>query len=139
MVYFWLGIVVFLGFIEIATVNLVSIWFVVSGLVAMIVSFFTDSFLIQFSVFVILGVILMVTTRKSLKKIFNHKEKTNLDRIIGTKGTVTETIQKDGIGEVKVDGKRWSAIANTEIEEGSLVKILEINGVKLKVEKWEEK
>jgi membrane-bound serine protease (ClpP class) len=81
----------------------------------------------------------MITSRKSLKKIFNQKEKTNLDRIIGTKGHVTETIEENGIGEVKADGKRWSAIADTKIEQGTLVKILEINGVKLKVEKWEEK
>jgi membrane protein implicated in regulation of membrane protease activity len=139
MFYFWLVIVIFLGFLEAATVNLVSIWFIVSGLVALVVSFFTKNFIIQFGIFVILGLILMVTTRKSLQKMFSHKEKTNLDRIIGTKGIVTETIEKYGVGEVKVDGKRWSAIGDTKIEEGTLVKILEINGVKLKVEKWEEK
>lgn len=138
MFWVWLIIVVFLGFLEAITVNLVSIWFVASGIAAMIVSFFTDNFMIQFGVFVILGVILMITTRKSLTKMFVRSEKTNLDRIIGTKGKVTETIPKDGIGEVKADGKRWSAISDTEIEEGSIVKILKIDGVKLKVEKWKE-
>ena len=138
MFWVWLIIVVFLGILEATTVNLVSIWFVASGLVAMILSFFTDNVMIQFGVFVILGVILMITTRKYLNKLFGHKEKTNLDRVVGMKGRVTETIPKDGRGAVKVDGKVWTAYANEEIKEGSFVKILEINGVKLKVEKWKE-
>ena len=138
MFWVWLIIVVFLGILEATTVNLVSIWFVASGLVAMILSFFTDNVMIQFGVFVILGVILMITTRKTLNKLFGHKEKTNLDRVVGMKGRVTETIPKDGRGAVKVDGKVWTAYANEEIKEGNFVKILEINGVKLKVEKWKE-
>ena len=138
MFWVWLIIVVFLGILEATTVNLVSIWFVASGLVAMILSFFTDNVMIQFGVFVILGVILMITTRKYLNKLFGHKEKTNLDRVVGMKGRVTEFIPKDGRGAVKVDGKVWTAYANEEIKEGSFVKILEINGVKLKVENWKE-
>ena len=65
--------------------------------------------------------------------------KTNLDRIIGMKGLVTEDITKDNIGEVKVDGKKWSAYADTDISRGEPVRILSINSVKLKVEKWEDK
>lgn len=138
MFYFWLVIVIFLGILEAATVGLVSIWFVISGIVALILSFFTDNFVIQFAVFVILGVILMLTTRKTLTKYFSKEEKTNLDRVIGMKAIVTENIEKNKIGEVKVDGKKWSAIADEDIEEGSIVKILQINGVKLKVENWKE-
>lgn len=135
---FWLAVVVLLGFIEAITINLVSIWFVISGLVALGLSFITDSFMVQFGVFVILGIILMFTTRKNINNIVKTNEKTNLDRIIGTKGKVTETIDDDSIGEVKVDGKKWSAIAEERIEVGSAVRILAIDGVKLKVEKWEE-
>ena len=39
---FWLILVIVLSFVEIATVNLVSIWFVASGIVAMILSFFIE-------------------------------------------------------------------------------------------------
>lgn len=136
---FWLVVVVILGILEIMTINLVSIWFVISGVVSLVLSFFTDNFIIQFGVFVILGIILMITTRKGLSKFVSTGEKTNLDRIIGSKAYVTETIDKNSIGEVKADGKRWSAVANEKIEAGSIVKILAIDGVKLKVEKWEEK
>jgi len=138
MFYFWLGIVIILTIVEISTVNLVSIWFIISGLFALVTSFIFDSFLIQFAIFVVLGVILMLSTRRILEEKLVKKEKTNLDRIIGMKGVVTEAISDFNVGEVKVDGKRWSAISSTNLNVGEQVKILEINGVKVKVERWEE-
>ena len=51
---------------------------------------------------------------------------------------VSEKIEKDGIGEVKVLGKRWSAYSNKEIEVNRKIKVLSINGVKLKVEEIKE-
>ena len=50
------------------------------------------------------------------------------------KGIVTEEITKKKSGEVKVDGKRWTAISDKKIKVDSTVKVLEIDGVKLKVE-----
>ena len=138
MFYFWLGVVIFLGILEAITAGLVSIWFVISGIVALILSFFTDNFVIQFGVFVLLGVVLMVSTRKTLLKYFPKPEKTNLDRVVGMMGVITEDVEKNGIGEVKVDGKRWSCYADSEIKVGSTVKVLQIDGVKLKVESWKE-
>lgn len=138
MFYFWLCLIIFLGFIEAITINLVSIWFIVSGLLALLLSFVTDNFVIQFGVFVIIGILLMLTTRKGLEKKLVRKEKTNLDRIIGMKGVVTEHIDDLKIGEVRVDGKHWSATSKTPLEKGEVVKILKINGVKIEVERWEE-
>ncbi len=134
----WLIIIVILTFLEMITVGLTTIWFVFSGIVALVISFFTDNYLIQFGVFVILGVILLVTTRPLLQKLLKQKnEATNADRIIGMEGIVTEKITKNTPGEVKVDGKRWTAVADKVIKENSVVEVLEINGVKLKVEKVE--
>ena len=138
MFYFWLVVILILGILEVVTVGLVSIWFIISGAISLILSFFIDNFIIQFAVFVILGIILMITTRKTLTRLLVKDEKTNLDRVIGMKGVVTEDIEKDGIGEVKVDGKKWSAIADSEILKGNSVKILKIKGVKLVVENWKE-
>lgn len=137
MFYMWLIVIIILGIIEIMTTNLVSIWFVLSGLIAMCLSFITDNFIIQFGSFVLLGIVFMILTKKFVKKISNT-EKTNVDRIIGMKGKVTEKIEKDGIGEVKVDGKLWSAYSDKEIKVGSTIKVLSINSVKLKVEECEE-
>ena len=137
--FMWLIIILFLGFIEAITVNLVTIWFVISGIVSLILSFFIDDFIIQFSVFVILGILLLITTRSWLNKVFKiNKYKTNLDRVIGMRGIVTEKITKNSPGEVKVDGKRWMAISDKTINVDNDVKILEIDGVKLKVEKLED-
>lgn len=138
MFYTWLSIVVALAILEIATVNLVSIWFVVSGIIAMITSLFTDNIIIQASIFIIFGIIFMLLTKKIIKKIIPDKEKTNLDRIIGMTGIVISKITKNKSGEVKVDGKIWTAISNTTINENEPVKILEINSTKLKVEKIKE-
>ena len=138
MFYFWLILVIFLGFIEAITVNLVSIWFIISGMLALVTSFIIDNFIIQFGVFVIVGILLLLTTRKTLESKLVKKEKTNFDRIIGMKGVVTEDIEELKVGEVKVDGKHWSAISKTSLKIGEKVKILKINGVKVEVERWEE-
>ena len=135
----WLIIIIICCFLEAITVNLVSIWFIASGIVALIASFFTDSITIQLGIFVILGIILLITTRKPLQKMVNQKtEKTNIDRILGMTGIATKEITKNSPGEVKVDGKYWTALADEDIKEGSTVKILSINSVKLKVKKEEE-
>ena len=138
MFYFWLGVVIFLGFIEVITINLVSIWFVVSGIVALIISFITDNFVIQFGTFVVLGTILLITTRNTLERKLVKKEKTNLDRVVGMIGIVTGEISDNIVGEVKVDGKKWSAVSKQSLKVGDKVKILKINGVKLEVKSWEE-
>ena len=135
----WLIIVLFLTFVEVSTVNLVSVWFIASGLVSLFLSFFVKSFYVQFAIFVILGLILMVITRPILlKKLSKPKVKTNSDRVIGMKGIVTEEISKLKVGEVKVDGKRWSAISEDKIPKDSHIIVLGIEGVKLIVRKDDE-
>ena len=138
MFYIWFTIVIILGILEVCTVNLVSIWFVISGLLAMISSIYTDNILIQIAIFVIVGIMLMPFSKKIYSKI-KKDTKTNIDRVIGMKGIVTEDIHKNSIGEVKVDGKLWSAISDTDIIKGDKIEVLSINSVKLKVKKVEEK
>lgn len=135
----WLIIVILLTILEVITINLVSVWFIVSGIVSLFLSFVIDSFYIQFMVFVCLGLVLMLLTRSYLvKKLSKKKVSTNLDRVIGMEGIVTEEITKFKIGEVKVDGKKWSAIANEKIKVGEEVTVDSIDGVKLIVRKGEE-
>lgn len=139
MSYIWLGVVILLTLVECMTVGLTTIWFVVSGIVALLVSLTVDNFMLQFGIFVILGIFLLITTRPLLLKFIKPKqEKTNFDRIIGMEGVVTEKITKNTVGEVKVDGKKWSAISTKKIEKDSIVQIISIEGTKLKVEKVEE-
>ncbi len=141
MTYVWLVAIIILGFIEAITEGIVSIWFVISGLLALVVSLFTDVFLIQFAIFVIVGIILMITTRTSVSKYLKvNPVRTNLDRVIGMKGIVTEDIKKDNYGEVRVDGKRWTAYSKDDkvIKKDEFVEILNIDGNKLAVKKIKE-
>ena len=71
--YIWLLLAVILGIIEISTTNLVSIWFVISSLLAMISSLFTDNILIQIAIFVLVGVLLMPISKKLYSKIKVNK------------------------------------------------------------------
>lgn len=136
---FWIIIVIILTVLEISTVNLVSVWFILSSLVSLLLSFFIDNFFIEFLVFVILGIILLITTKPLINKYLlkNKNVATNLDRVVGMIGVVTEDITNNEIGEVKADGKKWSAISNSEIKKGEYVKVEKINGVKLVVCKKE--
>ncbi len=130
----WLTIILLLVVIEVSTVQLTTVWFVVSGIISMILSIFINSIEIQFAIFVIGGIVLLFTTRPYLMKKLKVKEsRTNLDRVVGMNGVVTQDIDKLKPGEVKVDGKMWTAIANEEIKKGKVVEILKIEGVKLKV------
>ena len=132
----WLILVIILTLIELLTINLATIWFVISGIFALVLSIFIDDYTIQFAVFVLGGVILLITTKPLLmKNLKEKKETTNADRIINKIAIVTETITKDKNGAVKIDGKEWTAYADKTIKEGEKVKILKIKGVKVKVEK----
>lgn len=136
----WLILFVILLVIELFTVNLVSIWFAVGALAAGLVSYFMDNMMIQIAVFIIVSTISLLLTNKFVEKLRNGKiVPTNLDRVIGKIGIVTEEITKLEPGEVKVDGKRWSAISTKKIKVGRKVEILSIDGVKLHVKEVEEK
>jgi len=135
----WLIIFVALIFLELHTVNLVSIWFAIGALISFFVSLYVQDMTIQVAVFVGVSIISLLLTRNFVKKVkAKNYEKTNLDRVIGQVGLVTENITKLTLGEVKVDGKRWSAISDTEIAAGKNVEILKIDGVKLVVKEIEE-
>ena len=138
MFYIWLIITVVLAIIEMLTVNLVSIWYIISSIFAMIISLITDNINIQVAVFVLGGTVLLILTKDAIKKILPEKTKTNIDRIIGMEGIVTKEITKKIPGEVKVDGKHWTAVAEEKIPIDTVVEILEINSTKLKVKKKEE-
>ena len=139
MTLFWLVLFVVLALFELVTVNLVSIWFSLGALITTFVSLVTDNLMIHLAVFTISSILLLLLTKPFVKKMKKREEvPTNLDMVVGKTGVVTEKIEKDGIGEVKVLGKKWSAYSDKEIEENSKVKILSINGVKLKVEEIKE-
>ena len=135
MTIFWL--IVMIGFLiaEALTVGLVGIWFAGGALVAVILSLFEVSPLMQTIVFFAVSICLLVFTRKIfVEKLNTGKESTNVDALIGETGQVTMTINPMEVGQVKLKGQVWSALADDSlltIEEGTYVTIKAIEGVKL--------
>ena len=137
--YSWLILFVILIILELCTINLTTIWFAFGALLAYVTSLFFDNVIIQTTVFLVVSVATLIFTRPIVKKYLLKKpSRTNADMLIGKVGIVTKEIVKDNVGEVKIDGKYWSAKSNKKIKEGSKVEILSIEGVKLIVEKKEE-
>ena len=136
MFYIWLMVVILLTIVEVITVNLTTIWFVISGIITIFVSMITDNFAYQLGTFTVLGIILLLTTKSFLQKRLSIiKEATNLDRVVGMDGVVTIPISKKQSGEVKVDGKLWTALSNEELSKGDLIQVIKMDGVKLHVRK----
>lgn len=134
----WLVLFIFLVIVELSTVNLVSIWFAVGALVASVVSLFLDNWVIQVAVFCLVSLLILVILKPFMKKFKGQKVATNLDRVIGQIGIVTEEIQKLVPGEVKVGGRYWTATANKKIKKDTKVKVESIDGVKLVVREVKE-
>ena len=102
MTFTWLVLFIVLVFIELVTVNLVTIWFAFGSLVSFFVSLFFDNTSLQVGIFVVVSFIALLLTKKIVNKVKNKQIiPTNLDRVI--------------------------------------VKILAIEGVKLKCQRVEEK
>ena len=132
-----LWLIVMIGFLiaEAVTVGLVGIWFAGGALVAVILSLFEVSPLMQIIVFFAVSICLLVFTRKIfVEKLNTGKENTNVDALIGETGQVTMTINPMEVGQVKLKGQVWSALADDSlltIEEGTYVTVKAIEGVKL--------
>lgn len=136
MCFLWLILFIVLIITELLTINLVTIWFAFGALLALVVEVSFSNIVLDIITFVITSFLLIVLTKPIIDRLKVKKvEATNLDMVINKIGIVTEDINQDKIGEVKVLGKRWSAYSNTELKKDEKVKILSIDGVKLKVEK----
>jgi len=122
---------------EIFTLGFFICWLGVGALLAMVVSFFTDSIIIQIVVFVISSIILIFSTKPLVKRFVDRKTiPTNKDSLIGKKGLVIHQIDPiKSKGQVKLNGEVWSAKSkdNTVIEVGKEVEVEEVIGVKLVV------
>lgn len=139
---FWAILTVALISTEIATVQLVAIWFGAGALVAFVASFFGMAFWLQIVIFILISVILLLLTRPTVKKWINGKKiATNADSIIGMTGIVIEKIDNiRDTGRVMVNGLNWSARAANEkdlFDIDSRCEVISIEGVKAIVKPFE--
>jgi len=137
---FWLIAMVVLLVIEAVVPGLISIWFALGALAALISALFHAPIWLQIVWFVAVSVIALVLTRPLVRKYVNGRiTPTNADMVIGKDAVVTEAIDNlHARGAVLLDGKTWTARMDREDETavtGETVRVLRIEGVKLIVEK----
>jgi len=135
----WLIVFVACIVIEIISMGLTTIWFAGGALVAAIGAAFSAPIWVQVILFVIVSFVLLYFTRPIAVKYFNKdRVKTNAESLVGKQAIVISEIDNlQGIGQVTVEGKEWTARTtedNVTLPVGSVVIIRAISGVKLMVE-----
>jgi membrane-bound serine protease (ClpP class) len=80
--------------------------------------------------FTILAVVLMKLVLRSRK----WKTATGKEELIGASGVVTVVLRAGAEGMVRVHGELWRAESSQPVEEGKIIKILRVEGLKLYVE-----
>ncbi|MBQ4630564.1 MAG: NfeD family protein [Clostridia bacterium] len=135
----WIILIVAMLVIEASTTNLVSIWFAVGCLGAIVAKILGTDIYIQILVFFVISGLSLALAWPFIKKHRQQKSvATNYDMIIGKTAIVTDDISGDKFaGSVKVGGKEWSAVSETgdDIYAGEKVVVKSISGVKLVVDK----
>ena len=108
---FWLVIMVVMLVVEAAAPGLVSVWFAVGALAAMISAVCKAVLWLQVIIFVIVSVLALVLTKPLVKKYVNGKtQPTNADMILGKECIVMEPIDNlAGKGAISAGGKFWTA------------------------------
>ena len=135
MAMFWMVAMWVFVIVEVISPNLVSLWFAVGSVAALIAANYSFKIQWQMVIFLIVSLILLSLLRPIYIKYIKVKNiKTNVDALIGEEGFVTADINNvEGKGLVKVKGQIWSARSQDEdiISSGAKIKILKIEGVKL--------
>ena len=132
----WLAALILFAILEGVTAGvLVSIWFALGSLAALIVSCFTPNFWVQLAVFLVVSCAAFALVRPLVKRYIHPRtQRTNADRLVGREAVVTETIDNlASTGQASIAGQVWTARGedNTPIEAGTRVRVLRIEGVKL--------
>lgn len=139
----WLAAFVVLIGIEAATMALTTIWFAGGALIAFVLALLGVGRGIQLAVFFLVSCALLFFTRPfALKFVNKNTVKTNVEGLVGKKARITQAVDNDrSEGSAVVSGQEWTARSadGSPIEEGAMVKIESVKGVKLIVSRLEEK
>ena len=145
VIIFWIAFMIFLLIIEGMTLGLTTVWFAAGALAAAVTAVITEGeyILIQIVVFTVVSLLTLLAVRpmvaERLKKI-NEVNKTGVDTMIGKDARVEEEINNSkNDGRVDYNGMSWAArsAGGEVIPVGTEVRIKQIQGVKLIVEKAE--
>lgn len=133
----WLGACIMLFILEAVTVGLVSIWFALGALAALVVSLIGGPFWLQIIVFLTVSALTLWLTRPLVKKHFNNRhEATNADSFIGKQCVITQDVDNiASTGQAVCQGKTWTVRSTNgmPIRKGEKAVVDSIEGVKLMV------
>lgn len=134
----WLALIVVFLMAEASTVTLVSLWFAAGSLAAMLLALTGAGAGFQIAVFVIVSAVCLTALRPLVRRHIKPRlTKTNVDAVVGATGLVTAPIDNvSAKGQVKLGAMYWTArsASGDPIPEGTLVKVVKIEGVKAFVE-----
>lgn len=115
--------------------HLVSIWFAVGALVAMVAAFLSAPVWLQAGIFLVVSGALLALLWPITRKYLNPKvTATNVDSVIGSTGVITESIDNvAAMGQVKLGAMYWTARSTSgmPLAQGTVVKVDRIEGVKV--------
>ena len=135
MGYVWLGLAVLFLILEGVSVAVISLWFSMGALAAMITTLLGGELWLQIVVFLVVSVALLALMRPILRKYFTPKlVKTNVDSVIGAEGLVTEEINNlTAEGRVKIGGMYWAARSTdgAVLAVDTKIKVDRVEGVKV--------
>lgn len=134
MLIIWGAVMVVTIIAEVATTQMISIWFSCASLVSLILACFNAPRWAQFCVFVAMTALLLILTRPVVKKLKKQYVRTNADMNIGKTAIVTETIHNElSQGRATIGGVSWKAVSadGNVIEKDETVTIQDIDGAKL--------
>ena len=136
---FWLMAFIILVVMEFLTMGLTTIWFAIGALVSFFASLFGAVVWLQIVLFLVVSLVVLVVYRPlAVKYVNSRRTKTNVDDLIGREAKVIERIDNlNETGRVLLNGIDWSArstLIGGVIEEDTIVKVMEVQGVKLIVE-----
>lgn len=138
---FWIIILIAGILAEAATFTLISIWFAVGALAALIAAICGAGTALQIGIFLMVSIISLAATRPVLKKLMpNGYIPTNGELDIGRNAIVIEKIDpKAGTGRVRLDGVDWGAASadGSVINEGESVVVRDKGAAYLTVVKAE--
>lgn len=132
----WLVAMIVLIIVEAACpFHLVSVWFAVGALAAMVVALLNGAVWLQAVVFLVVSCGLLAAMLPLVRKFITPKiVKTNVDSVVGSRGYVTADIDNvSATGQVKLGGMEWTARSESGeiIPTGTLVQVERIEGVKV--------
>ena len=132
----WLVAMIVLLVIEGVVPGLISIWFALGALAALVSALLHAPLWLQIVWFLVVSIAALALTRPLAKKYINAKtQPTNAAMLIGKECVVRASIDNVlGAGAVSVDGKVWTARTENDdikVPEGSRAVVVRIEGVKL--------